>query len=101
MPAYIKRLDASRAELGGNLTNESVVSLVAEGNELLKSAQTEWVLDMSQVNKVSSAAVALLLEWLRSAINNRIEFKIEHLPDHMRPIMEISDLNAVFEPLLN
>ena len=56
---------------------------------------------MSGVGRVSSVGVALILEWLRAANAQNIELKIKNLPQHMRPIIDISDLQPVIEPLLD
>ena len=98
--AELRNTDANRAQLLGDLLNTTVVAVVDAGKQQITQADSRWTLDMSGVERVSSAGVALILEWLRTAQQNNIELRIENLPPHMRPILEISDLEPLFEPLL-
>lgn len=91
---------AQRALLSGDLTAATVSAVLPQGLVLLAEAGEHWTLDMSAVGKVSSAGVALLLEWLRAASAAGTALHIEHLPRHMMPIIRISDLQPLFAPLL-
>ena len=44
--------------------------------------------------------VALVLEWLRAAETSGCQLSILNLPEHMRPIIDISDLDPLFAPLI-
>lgn len=98
--AELRSTDDNRAQLSGDLLNTTVVAVVEAGKQQIAQAGSRWTLDMSGVERVSSAGVALLLEWLRAAQQHKVELKIENLPGHMQPILEISDLEPLFEPLL-
>lgn len=100
MGIQLQRLDDDKAALSGDLLNTTVVSVIDEGKQLLKAAGDVWSLDMAQVERVSSAGVALLLEWLRTANQAGKTLKIDNLPEHIQPIISVSDLNQVFDPLL-
>jgi len=99
--AELRKISDQKAELQGDLLNTTVVAVIAPGKTLMAQAGGHWTLDMSGVERVSSAGVALLLEWLRESKRLQQTFKIENLPAHMRPILDISDLEPLFEPLLN
>lgn len=88
------------AHLNGDLNSATVTALARQGSELIRNSGGQWSVDMSAVGKASSAGVALLLEWMRVADACSVALSIEHLPDHMRPILTVSDLDEVFEPLL-
>jgi|AZIK01.1.fsa_nt_gi phospholipid transport system transporter-binding protein len=89
-----------RAYLNGDLNSATVTALARQGTELIRNSGGKWSLDMSAVEHASSAGVALLLEWMRVADASGVALTIEHLPDHMRPILAVSDLDDVFKPLL-
>lgn len=91
---------ADRALLSGPLHVHSIHAVQEQGVQLIAQAPQLWVVDMAEVTQVSSAGVALLLHWLRAARKHNKGFYIEHLPDAMRPILQISDLNPLFAPLL-
>ena len=100
MSVSLTRVDDNRAELSGSLLASTVVSVLPTGEKLIRAAAGEWTVNMAAVTDVSSAGVALLLEWLRCATAAGVSFHIENLPEHMKPIIDISDLDALFEPLL-
>ena len=64
IPATIEEVD-SELRIGGDLTMQTVTALSAAGSDLVR--QGARVIDLSGVQKVDSAAIALLLEWLRTA----------------------------------
>lgn len=96
----LQAIDANHARLSGDLTLYSVAALVEPGERLIDQAQDDgWHLDLAAVSSVSSAAVALLLDWLRYAAQVGVRIKLQHIPDDMRPIIAISDLERVFDEL--
>jgi len=98
--AELKRIDDGRAELSGNLLHSTVTSIMQQGKNLIAACGGSWTVDMQGVDKVSSSGVALVLEWLRVAEGHGYALKIRNLPEHMRPIIDISDLDPLFESLL-
>lgn len=99
-PALLQATAPDRAELSGDLTHNTVVDVLPQGLALLQQAGNQWTVSLQGVGKVSSAGVALLLEWLREATALNKVLYIECLPEHMEPIIRISDLEPVFGPLL-
>jgi phospholipid transport system transporter-binding protein len=96
----LRKIDNQNAELSGDLTSDTVVSLLAEGRKLIDLADQRWTLEMAGVGKVSSAAVALLLDWIRYAQGKQVEIGFRSVPGHMLPIVEVSDLEPLFDPLV-
>ena len=92
----LETLSADRAALQGTLNATTVVALVDEGKQLIGNAGSSWSLDMAAVEQVSSAAVALLLEWLRAAQAARVEMTVSNVPASLLPIIQVSDLESVF-----
>lgn len=96
----LQAIDAKHARLSGDLTLYSVAVLVEPGERLIDQAQGDtWHLDLASVSSVSSAAVALLLDWLRYATQVGVRLQLQHIPDDMRPIIAISDLETLFAEL--
>ncbi len=100
MPATIVRTDDQSAEVRGDLLNSTVVPVLEQGNKLLAAATGQWTVSLAAVDKVSSAGVALLLEWMREAEKRSVTLRIADLPEHMRPIISISDLDPLFDSVL-
>lgn len=100
MTTTLTRIDGSRAEVHGDLLNDTVPAVLPEGSRLLAVAGDSWTVDLAGVGKVSSAGVAMLLEWMRVAAAAGVALHIANLPEHMRPIISVSDLEPLFEPLL-
>lgn len=99
-PAVLTKVNANMAALSGDLSHASVLAVLPQGLQLLAQAESEWQLDLQQVGQLSSAAVALLLEWLRAAQQLNKTLVLRNFPASMWPLIRISDLEPVFEPLL-
>lgn len=89
-----------RATIEGHLSLHTVGNLLKPGIELIHQSSQTWQLDMSKVESVSSAGAALLLEWLKVAKQQNKTLTIQNMPESLKPILEISDLSALFAPLL-
>lgn len=100
MTANIVAQGSDLALLSGSLNLKTVGGLLTQGNLLIAAAQQEWTLDMSAVEGVSSAGAALLVEWLKQSTVLKKPFYIKNFPESLRPILEVSDLMALFTPLL-
>lgn len=87
------------AKLAGNLSMHSVAAILPQGLALLNKAPNVWTIDMSEVQQVSSAAVALLLEWLKVAEASGKRLELQGVPEHMHSIISISGLEPLFVPL--
>jgi len=88
--------DNQNAQLSGELTHHTGAQLLSQGKRLLDKASGEWVVDLSKVSRSSSVGVALLLAWKRYAMDKKIDFKINNLPDNMLHVMQFSGLEGVF-----
>lgn len=65
----------------GRLTIETVPALFETGLQYL--AAEDLVVDFSQVEAVDSAAVSMLLGWLRAAQRNQRTLCVKALPDDL------------------
>lgn len=90
---------ANSAKLRGDLTMHTVADILPQGLDLLKQAKSNWRLDLAEVEQVSSAGVALLLEWLKAAEKSGITLELQDFPERMLSIIQISGLEPLFLPL--
>ena len=66
-------------QLSGRLDDISVPPLLKQNQALFEQdSGTAVRLDLSQVNHVNSAGLALLIDWLRSARKEKLELKFEN-----------------------
>lgn len=86
--------DGDRLQLSGPLTLQTVKALFDQG--LQAGAKTQLEVDMSQVEAVDSAAVSLMLAWLREAQRGNISLCFSHIPDNL---MSLARLYGVAELL--
>lgn len=95
----ITSVSANDAKLVGDLTMHTVTAILPQGFSLINQATDVWRLDMTEVRQVSSAGVALLLEWLKAAEKEGKALELQSLPEHMLSIIQISGLETLFAPL--
>jgi phospholipid transport system transporter-binding protein len=70
-----------RIEVSGRLTMETVAGLFNAG--LQPAAHGRLIVDLARVEAVDSAAVSLLLSWLRRAERDKISLSFTHVPDSL------------------
>lgn len=77
----------------GDLTFDTVTTVLADGQQWLeKEAPVRCYISLQQVNYCNSAAMALLLAWLRTARKAGKELTIEHVPDTLAALIRLSKL---------
>ena len=73
--------DGGRMQVTSHLTIETVTSLFKNG--LQTSGEIPLVVDLAQVETVDSAAVSLLLAWLREAQRSSVKLCFAHVPENL------------------
>ena len=73
--------DGGRVQVPSHLTIETVTSLFKNG--LQTSGETPLVIDLAQVETVDSAAISLLLAWLREAQRSSVQLCFAHVPENL------------------
>lgn len=76
--------------VSGRLTIATVPALFEEGLQHLNSE--DLLVDFSKVEAVDSAAVSMLLGWLRAAQRNQRALRVAGLPDDL---LSLADLYGV------
>lgn len=87
------------ATLSGDLTVHSVAGVIDAGEAAIRAAGGEWILDLSGVDRFSSAGVALLLNWMRFCLSQKVSLRLDNIPADMQAIIDVCDLESVFAPL--
>ena len=75
--------------------------VMATAGELLNTSRTLFAesgdlqIDLSGVTKVDSAALALLIEWLRQARRQKHSIRIEGIPDKLLSIARLTGVEEI------
>ncbi len=75
--------EQGRLRIAGPLTLETVKALYVGGLQTAGQSQSVLEVDLSQVETVDSAAVSLLLAWLREAQRSKLTLSFSHVPDNL------------------
>lgn len=73
--------DGGYVQVPSSLTIETVTPLFRNG--LPSDREIPLVVDLSQVETVDSAAVSLLLSWLREAQRSSVKLCFAHVPENL------------------
>jgi phospholipid transport system transporter-binding protein len=87
-----------RVRVTGALTFATVSTCLKNSMPLFKPRQ-RLCFDLSAVTAVDSAALALLVEWLRLGRERGVQVEFAALPASLRSLAKVSDLGDV-DPLL-
>ncbi len=86
--------EGSSLRVSGHLTMNTIGGLFAEAMQPLEGR--DWKVDLAQVEAADSAAVSLLLGWLRNAQQHEATLTFLNVPDNLR---SLADLYGVADAL--
>lgn len=86
--------------LVGELNRQTAVPLLQQGQQAIVQAASPVSMDLAQVTQVSSAGIALLIEWIKFSQQQQKELLIENLPKAAEAIIAMSNLQPLFAPQL-
>ena len=86
--------NGDRLQVSGRLTMDTVASLYDAG--LQPDGNGVLEIDLARVEAVDSAAVSLLLSWLRRAQRNNVTLSFSNVPDNL---LSLANLYGVAEML--
>ncbi len=92
------QLDATAGvlRLSGILDYQTGTSLRAQGRQLLQSYPDKKLsVDCAAVEKSSSVGIALLLAFMRDAVEFGLKLNIVNLPPEMQKIAQVSELDTI------
>lgn len=79
--------EGSLMRVSGRLTMDTIGAGFAEAMQPLEGK--DWTIDMAQVEAADSAAVSLLLGWLRNAQRHQAKLVIVNAPDGLRSLASL------------
>lgn len=82
--------DQGRVKITGPLTVDTVGPLLNFSGQA--AGKTNVVIDLQQVETVDSAAVSLMLAWVREAQRNNIKLSFEHVPQNLISLARLYDV---------
>lgn len=101
-PAERARLSnegAGRFRLEGEVGFGTVMHLLNESRELFEHEERVR-LDLSGVERINSAGLALVIEWLREARHESKELEIHNPPAELMAMASICDVEDLLQPIL-
>jgi phospholipid transport system transporter-binding protein len=94
--AHLRRESEDRFTLAGEITFATVPRLSKFGAELLRGGGERY-LSLAAVERTDSAGLALLVDWLARARAQGIALHYEAMPDKLRGLAAISEVDALLE----
>lgn len=97
MSLALNKISASHWQLQGRLNVNTITAIIAPGYRMIDGvpAGETLTVDLSGVEQVDSASVALLIDWLRYAKKQGKSLNISHPPEKMKDIIHVSNLDGV------
>ncbi len=92
----IEQLGVDSYGVVGDLSFDSVVEVEQEGFTVINEGGKQVSLDLSQVQACSSAAMALLLSWLRYASKQQKSLVFSGMPASLRAMIKGAQLDSLF-----
>lgn len=80
--------------VSGRLTMDSIGALFAEAMQPIEGKN--WTINLAQVEAADSAAVSMLLSWLRNAQQHEAKLTFVNVPENLR---SLADLYGVADAL--
>ncbi len=81
-------------QVKGELTSKTVMTALKQFSKECKSLPS-WVIDFTQVTKVDSSALAMLIELKRNALKNKKNISFIYLPTALLKIARLSQLESL------
>lgn len=88
--------DGDNYRIQGGITIANVNAVLAEGLKLFD--RDGLVVDLSQLEEVDSAAVSLVLEWLRTAQRGNHKLSFINLPDNLKSLATLYGVLELIQP---
>lgn len=86
--------EGERLLVSGQLTMDTIGASFADA--MLPPEGKNWTVDLAQVEAADSAAVSMLLSWLRNAQRHGAQLTFVNVPDNLR---SLADLYGVADAL--
>ena len=94
LSAKVEKREDDSIALSGPLTAATVPEVWEAGQQLLSSA-TDVLIDLAGVSRCDSAGAAMVVDWVVSRRCSGGTVAVRDLPEQMRAILEVSDLDEL------
>ncbi|MGM0593141.1 MAG: STAS domain-containing protein [Pseudomonadota bacterium] len=81
--------------VSGSLSFTTVTGLLEQSRPFLAEAQGWLVMELAEVERVDSAGLALLIQWMRMAREGEVDILFRHIPEQLLAIARASDLEQI------
>lgn len=95
--ALLVAINPQQAQLSGRLDRLTAKELIHIGRGLIAKSESQWQVDLANVEHSSSVGIALLLDWKRYALGKNITLEFLNIPKKMQDVIEFSGLTEVFK----
>ncbi|MDE1460612.1 STAS domain-containing protein [Spartinivicinus poritis] len=82
-------------KLVGSVTFRAAATIEQQGRELLIKQAGNCTVDLSEVREAGSAALSVLLSWMRQAHHLSINLSIVNMPTDLYDLARVSGLDTV------
>lgn len=82
-------------QVSGELSFATVNAVLEQSRPMLAAAQGWLVMELAGVERVDSAGLALLIQWMRLAREQGVDILFRHVPEQLLAIAHASDLDNV------
>ncbi len=96
MNVFLKETSPGHFTIEGDLTFATVARVWEDTRPRLARATGRVIIDLQRVSRADSAALGLLVEWLRLGTRKGLSLSFHHLPPHLTTMASAYNL----EPLL-
>jgi phospholipid transport system transporter-binding protein len=83
-------------EMSGRLTFQTVPQFQAHAATLFQGGAQPVTIDMRGVTQADSAGLALMIEWLQMARNERRKFAFANIPEQVSELIRVNGLQQMF-----
>jgi len=97
----LEKITECRLKVKGKISFETVLELKKQGEEFLRLGCGQCVIDLSGVIQGGSAAVSLLLSWLRYSNEHNIQLSYCDLPVDMLNVAQLSGVDQLLPILID
>lgn len=93
--ARIYRQSSGSYRLDGELDFDSVPAVLEQSRSLFREEQADMDIDLGGLQRGNSAALGLMLEWMRlaGAWNRKVHY--HNVPDDLLAVAKVSDLDSI------
>ncbi len=89
------QLENGKLHLRGVLDKHSVPTAYQCSKKLLRASTAAQAIDLSEVQHIDSAGLALLLEWQSWANHAAQQLQLQHAPEQLLQLARLSELDRI------